>query len=170
MADNPRCVFTVLFLHFFVFPLKFRHLLKIPGKIPNWQMWQILTWRTEVGKAVEFGIFYLFYFFGSTSQSFKMSTSSLKLKIPQIAVVNYAKNECLALTSTNYIFQMWSNYKKIVLIHRKKPINNVIRSGQLRIAEMWRASNPFCSHKYDDCPERISTAWLFITANLWNNS
>lgn len=133
MADNPRCVFTVLFLHFFVFPLKFRHLLKIPGKIPNWQMWQILTWRTEVGKAVEFGIFYLFYFFGSTSQSFKMSTSSLKLKIPQIAVVNYAKNECLALTSTNYI---------------KKNINNVIRSGQLRIAEMWRASNPFCSHKY----------------------
>lgn len=80
-----------------------------------------------------------------------MSTSSLKLKIPQIAVVNYAKNECLALTSTNYI---------------KKNINNVIRSGQLRIAEMWRASNPFCSHKYDDCPERISTAWLFITGNL----
>lgn len=93
---------------------------KLLRKIPNWQMWQILTWRTEVGKAAEFGIFYLFYFFGSTSQSFKMSTSSLKLKIPQIAVVNYAKNECLALTSTNYIFQMWSNYKKIVLIHRKK--------------------------------------------------
>lgn len=31
---------------------------------------------------------------------------------------------------------------------QKKNINNVIRSSQLRIAEMWRASNPFCSHKY----------------------